>query len=255
MLGNLRRKVTFLPLVALGVVSALGATSARADSAPIGSDFTYGEYAAGTPSSFQAFTITSSPLPGLEEWSGGSNQSPGKTDPNVIYNSTANDIYTDPQYGNIDFAANSLDLGPWYGPTVVRYTAPVTGSYGIDAQFQTAQLDNTSPTAYVYVDGIQDWSSGQLAAPTGVEGGTVGRLGAVSDFSSGLTLTQGETVDFVVWGSNSDNKTTQLSVAISAPSVVMAPLPASAGVGFSLLGGVGLLAVLRRKAICRPNIA
>jgi hypothetical protein len=261
MLNSAVKMPRYLSLLALSVCASLGTSSARADSAPIGADWSYGEYSSLSSPTFSSFAApVLVPISGttLEVWqatAANPNHTSNYSDPNVIYNTGTSDFYTDPSDGNILIAAKSLDIAPLDGPTVVRYTAPAAGFYGIDAQFQTAQLDNASPTAYVYVGGVQNWSSGQLAAPTGVSGGTTGRLGDASIYDGGLQLTQGEAVDFVVWGDNTDNKTTQLSVAISAPSVIVAPLPASAGMGFTLLGGFTLVAGVRKHLSRRRPIA
>ena len=233
----------------LAGTSQLTLGDSLAPNAPVGVGWSYGEYSAGTPASFQQFagpTLLTGALAGLEEWVGGvSRISPTGTDPNIILNTTANDILTDPDAGNIDFAAGTINLGPWYGPTVVRYTASVSGTYDAAASFETAQLGNTSPDAYVYVNGALNYSTGQLADPSGAN-----RFGDASIFNqNGIILNAGDTVDFVVWGSDAHNKTTQLSavVALTAGSVAPVPLPASAGLGFSMLTGLGLIAGIRKR--------
>jgi hypothetical protein len=254
-----------------GLVLATAGICARASVAQagaVGSDFSmqggggwsYGYYASGLvansapgaynpalpdPNTFTLFnSYTASPgvagLPGLEEWKSvptppGDNSN--GTDPNVIYNNSGTDQEAS-FAGDIDFQAHTLNVGPWYGPTVVRYTAPYTGLYDVSASFQTVQIANTAPIAYVYFGTTLEATS--PLTPNLNPGPQFGDVYTpFNDVSE--SLTKGETVDFVVYGNDTNNKTTLLSAA------VVAPLPMSVWAGLGLIGSIGAFRLMRKQ--------
>ncbi len=150
-------------------------------------------------------------------------------DPNVIHNRSSTATDTD---GSNTWLPNELTLGPATGPTVVRFTAPTTGVYDLTAIFSPAQnATNSAPEAYVFVNGVQIFSA-LASSPVGPAANTP------------LALTAGDTVDFVVAGSNVNlsygNKTTGLDATLTIPE------PTS--LGLLGLGAVSLMARRRRQA-------
>jgi hypothetical protein len=257
----------FLVLAAAVALTAAASLSARASSVyDAAADFSttnnpgvvwsYGEYNNGSigvlnPADFRLFTQyrnLGSAYPTLQEWYNGS----PTTDPNVIYN---NGVYDVTSLSHVDFQSGKLSLGPWLGPTVVRFTTPIGGDgyYDISATFMTVQTVNTAPTAYVYVNGIlSPGASSLLIDPSNQLLGTPWTYSATN-----VLLTAGQHVDFVVWGSNSANKTTQLDATITGPELAgnSTPLPAAAGIGFSMLGGFGALFAVRKRMSRKARIA
>jgi hypothetical protein len=214
-----------------------------AQAGAVGSDFSvqgaggwsYGYYtsAALNPANFTQFGLLTMPAgyPTLEEWKILDDSS----DPNVIYSTGT--VNTAPDFGSILFVGGTTNLGPFNGPTVVRYTALTTGKYDISSTFTTVQVGNNAPTAYVYVGNSQAYMQ-QLSDPGNAQTGTPSSFGP-----SDVVLSAGENVDFVVYGGNTDNKTTQLIA-----SVDLVPLPMSVWAGLSLLGSIGAFRLMRKNS-------
>ena len=150
------------------------------------------------------------------------------SDPNIIKNTGA--TFTSTAAGQITFNAGQVTFGPYRGPTVARWTAQSAGTFDISASFGTVQVDNTAPFAYVFSNlaGFgtysQDLTSGSW------------------DFDQTFSLQAGEYVDFVVFGGNTNNKTTEVSALITA-----VPEPETYALMLAGLGVVGFMA-RRRKA-------
>lgn len=147
----------------------------------------------------------------------------GSIDPNVIYNSSASTISTGSEYGDITFNSHELTFGPFLGPTVARFTAATAGTYDISALFTPVQVANSTPNYYVFINGVV---SSALAS---------------SSYIGSTYLNAGGTIDFVVFGGNSNNKTTQVDATVTA-----VPEPATwamSGLATILVTG----AVTRRK--------
>jgi hypothetical protein len=200
---------------------------------PATSAFTYGRYTAGLdPTSYSFFTqggdlgaprdpnYVASKYAGLEY-----KNDPGSIDPNVIYNSTSSVITTEQDYGDITFNPGELTFGPYLGPTVARFTATAAGTYDISALFTPVQVGNTTPNYYVFINGIV------TSALTS------------SSYTGSASLGVGGTIDFVVFGGNVNNKTTQVGASVvsepaAAASVVAVPEPAT----LVMCGTAGLIA-------------
>jgi len=183
--------------------------------------WSYGKYDSGLdPTTFSLLTAYRDLESGsLSEWWMG-----GDADPNIVKNITSSDLSA---YG-IEWHANQVTFGPYMGPTVARWTAPSAGTFQVDAVFATVQEVNSAPNAYVY------------------DGTILNDLGLVPVFGVGsveyhetLTVLAGQTIDFVVWGANRYNKTTEVSA-----SVTNVPEPATL-----LLLGAGIIGLVgfRRK--------
>ena len=217
------RSIQRIAAVAIGLAATLCGAAEAGVTYTLAGDFstganpngawTYGKYAspgAGPldPGSFSRFQASgpaiASSLPDLNFWNDhGPN---ANVDPNIIYNPGA--TFTTNGFGTITFNSKEVTFGPYLGPTVARWIAPAAGVYGIDAAFQTVQVGNTAPNAYVFVNGVGGMvgTSALSATPT--------------SYQSLQRLIQGEIVDFVVAGGS---KTTQVDVTITT----MTPEPAT----------------------------
>ncbi|MGA2031142.1 MAG: hypothetical protein ABSG68_02695 [Thermoguttaceae bacterium] len=177
--------------------------------------WSYGEYSGGlSPGTFTLFNKAGSVGPIDAWWYASTNP----TDPAISHNSGAlpyNEISS-----GTTWLPNQLLLHPYLGPTVVRFTASAAGEYDVNALFSPAQTQNTFPNAYVYLDGVQEYD--QVTASGGVT------------YAGLLSLHTGDTIDFVVWGNNSNNKTTALDATVN-----LVPEPATLVV-WSLLGTLAI---------------
>lgn len=124
------------------------------------------------------------------------------------------------------------------------------GTYDITWDFlktQTAFVYEAS-SAFVLPSGttFNDFANYTIAPPTAAQGGT----GAPHDLNA---------VPYTAYGVNWVFGDTQNSFTgnytVSNPNVTAVPLPAAAGVGFSMLGGFGMLAGLRKRFGRKSRIA
>jgi hypothetical protein len=147
-----------------------------------------------------------------------------------------NGLTTENVRGTVDLLPGQLSLHP--GPTgdqsVVRWTAPTTGSITVDATFEGRDTLGTSTDVHVLDNGAALFN------------GEVTGFGASSDQSTSLILSvhAGDTIDFVVgYGTNHTyfNDTTALSAYIKA-------VPEPSALALFGVGAVGLIGRRLRRA-------
>lgn len=135
-------------------------------------------------------------------------------DPSILKNFDVQDVYC-PGYSGLTFRASSLVFGPYLGPTVARFTVPSDGSWQVDATFATVQLGNHPPAAYIH-NGRDNMTTFELVSPSVPDYFTSGSVG-YSQLLSDLSM--GDTVDFIVWGNNYHNKSTEVTAIVSKSSI------------------------------------
>lgn len=194
------------------------------------SRWSYGYYTSGLkPSSFTAFsTYELRDGDTLATWYRGSNN----VDPNIQKNVTTS-AYLHPGSG-ITFNPGEVTFGPFLGPTVARWTAIQGGVFNISAMFQWVQTQNLAPNAYVYV-GTQQFSNAQQLFFERVT-----ETGVSWSSARPVTLAANEWIDFVVWGAEHENKTTQVQATITA-------VPEPGAFVLVVTGLLGLGAATRRR--------
>jgi hypothetical protein len=148
----------------------------------------------------------------------------GQSDPNINFNDTSGYVY-----GNgFTLAPDEIAVGPYKGPTVIRFTAPTTGTYQITSKFTDIQEQNSVPTAEVFDDNTE-LASGTAALSSGY-----------TYTNSGLQLTAGDTIDFVT---DADNNTNNATTSLTATLTLVTPEPATS----SVLGVATTALLLRRR--------
>jgi hypothetical protein len=178
----------------------------------------------GTPSTFNVpstINFNTSAVPGVDIWFFPPVGNGDPSDPNVEKNVTGSD--TNP-FG-IDWRAGKVSFGPFHGPAVAQFTAPTTGLYNISAAFQTDQV-NVLPTAYVYIGNTNVFTQ-TLADPGNAQFGTI-----ASFAQNYVTLSAGETVDFVVGAGLSTTQVDATLTLVPEPSTWAMMLAGLALLGF-----------------------
>jgi hypothetical protein len=235
------KKTILAVTLTLAFAAALAATSARAAVVydlqdtlaasqpavpnPAGA-FGMGSYVTGlvNPADFALFTQFTEDLLGTGADAFYTNQ----WDPNVIYNDTGS---TFSNWG-ITLQPGEVALGPDFGPTVVRFTAPTSGYYDVIADFARVQFTNDLAYSYVYHNATL------LGSNTADD--------TFNYSTSSLLLSAGDTIDFVVGGPGSGVASTSLAATVTFTAV---PEPSTAA-----FLGLGLMVVFAGKTFRRNRI-
>jgi len=136
---------------------------------------------------FTIFTdIQTSLVPGVQYWQSGVSQDPG-----VAKNITGSDIVIQWGWPFITWPGNdylSLHGGPNFEFAVLRWTAPNSGVFTVNADFQALNTFPTRSDIYVLRNNVPIFSSWI----------NLNGHGDAENFSANLTIQSGDTVDFVV---------------------------------------------------------
>ncbi|MEM9878891.1 MAG: VPLPA-CTERM sorting domain-containing protein [Pseudomonadota bacterium] len=195
--------------------------------------WSYGGYSSfDDPDAFVLFTETTVRGPNVEGW----RLPPGNLSATYFVAKNFSNTLFAPDPGTVVYPAGSVIVHPRQNgeQVVVRFTAPSSGKYEIDAEFAAGDTATLSD-AQIFVSGSQS-SATTLGDVT---------AGQMQEFSDIFHLIGGDTVDFVVgWGSNNNffSDSTLLQVTIS-----QVPLPAAAWLMLPALAGLGRIA--RQKPV------
>lgn len=229
----------------VSIVSSVLASSARADqmfnaagdfsatSNPNGV-WSYGQSATLT-SAFQIYTQhgpdNADPIPGLNAWFGTSAYSV----PAVLYNPTSSVIVHDSitvQPGELFFHPGQADQF-----SVVRFTAPDTGTYSLSSAF--SPVDSMATTdVHVLLDNASIFDGLVNHSPT--------------SFATVLSLTAGDVLEFKVgYGANGNysNDSTGLDVRLTEATATPVPSSLAMLAGAAVIAGIG--AIVRRRGRSR----
>jgi hypothetical protein len=204
--------VTLLSLVVLarpGVAQTYSAAVDFSDSSNPNGAWSYG-YSYGVGSTFIPDTTnTASYGPGLAlgGWMGNVDSSPGANYPYALKNFTANPVANN---GTTVYQPGQLGLQPGSSneDSIVRWTAPFSGTFNIAVTFSAMDSFGDSTDVHVLRNGSSLFNSMVLS-------GVFGSPSTVS-FSVAQSVLAGDTIDFVVGndGNGLNNDTTALTATI-----------------------------------------
>jgi hypothetical protein len=228
------------------LVSLVGMTTARAQMVYNLADGVQYDYTNTTDTASDVWQfgtlsyVSGNPVPGTVGTAGVAYTNPAgnledinvTSDANVVLNPTTSSSYTG--FASV-WNPGAVLFGPFGGPTVAQFTAPAAGLYDISASFTTDQTSNASPIAYVYVGAANELTY-QLIDPSNAQFGTPKNF-----TDNSVALIAGETIDFVVYGGDTNNKNTQVDATVTE-----LPEPSTYAM---MLAGLALLGFcVRRKA-------
>lgn len=189
-------------------------------------------YSAGIPNS-ASFSLYLDPEPlaitggTLDLWRQNSSSA---VDPNVTHNGTANTLSCC-SGADIFWSPNEMSIGPNPGTaSIVRFSAPTTATYLIDAFFADNQVGGDGSDVYVLRNGSLLFSG---------NAGTVVNSG-IPYLNAGILLNAGDFLDFAV-GPGADNNPTGNNTQLRL-SILQTPEPAALA-GWLLCGLAALGAV------------
>jgi hypothetical protein len=274
-------KIKKMSLLAVAVVAGVGFSSARADSV-VNLDTTGGGaslsgnnwvVSGGGPNSNKfsdttAVAVSAASLPG--SWvtattvNGDQNKSEGTSSHNAVWVSTDDsagvnngdvdgttyvfsDTFTMPAPASPPKSGYLIITGTYSLDNWVTGQAEVSLDYTVGGKTYSDPITYTSETGdeftYRYAYNLSGGSLKSVALPEDFTL-NIGVTNSYADGTSGDGKNPGP-VGLILAG----------TASIQQADVAAVPLPASAGVGFSMLAGLGLLAGVRRKLFARPRIA
>jgi hypothetical protein len=128
------------------------------------------------------------------------------TTPSIIYNPTQT-AYSNGTY-TIQSGQLALHPGPSGERAIVRFKAPTTGTYAMNASFSGIDSHPTTTDVQILKNGVSIYS------------GSINSYGGTASSSQNVALAAGDTLDFAVgWGANGNHgwDMTGLSATLSVP--------------------------------------
>ena len=153
----------------------------------------------------------------------------GDGSPLVLHNGTANPVSD----ANSNFQPGQLALGPGFflQYSVLRWTAPTSGTFSINATFSGLSFLGDTADVHILHDGVSIFDSNVTGSPS------------PTSYTGALGLASGDTIDFAV-GVGSDGNYNEDLTALSASIV---PEPGTLGLVGLGLGCLLPFRFLKRK--------
>ena len=148
---------------------------------------------------------------------------------NAAWNGTGG-IYSS---GTVNEPANQAHLDPEGVGAILRYTAQVSGSYTVASTSTGEDSSQHQVFTSVFANGIQQGATNSISSYLGTQ-----------SYNFTVSLTAGQTLDFIVTGAGASFDSTGLSGTITSPSSAT-PEPATLSLLLLTIPGLAFLRRLR----------